>query len=295
MNLNQTAKTRDMRSYLGDKFGYERVDSWINLAPFIAAAVVLALLGYSGLWITKNYYARQELPTDARSVNMTKIDFTQPNVKELLIAAFIEYNGGLENWAHLESISYNGVIFNNLENHSFVASKTKTGDTSLYVTNRASETTLEIKNGVTELQQLPKTTEAPGFYVKSIAHLTGELYSPLVDLAVTNKGEISELEESIWQNMPVVIVTIQDDSKKSKFILYSEDLSVLARIDQLSDGATYTYRFTNYESVNGLNLAKMVNAENNLGDSCNIRFTEIKPLLDRSIPASTNVNIANVQ
>lgn len=289
MNLHSKSKrlkSRDLETILCDLFGYDRAYALLNAAPLIFAVLVLCLLGLSGHWVTKKYYSKQALPAEATALTQFELDLTQPDAKQLLVDAYIERNGGSNNWTQLESINYNGVIFDALEHYSFVASKSKGGDLTLYVTNRNSETQLQVKDGVTELDQIPRTKEGMGFHVKSLAHLKSELYDPIFELALKQRGEILEMEEAIWQNMPVIKVSIKDNAVISELILYKVDLSMLARIEHFEDGSSRTYKFTEFQLVNGLKLPSMINADGNNGESCNIRYTEIKPSLNRNQTAA---------
>jgi len=289
--IRQNIDTRKKK--LVAQLGQDWVETLYIGTPYVAGILIIALLGLAGNWATKKLYNRQDAQVAAGIAQAPEIDLNSPDAKALLLSSYIELNGGSKIWSEVEGISYNGIIFNDLEHHSFVASQSKDGSLSLRITNRAAETQLEVQNGhaVWTPEQAPG--QKPAYSVVSIAHLAKDYYSPLIDMAVSDQGEITEMKEIIWQNMPIIAVKVQSkNGDHSELYLYEKDLTLVQRIDYLNDGTTQKYRFSSYDKVHGLRVPTMVRAENDRGDISNIRFTDIKPVIQTDVVSLKNTSDA---
>ena len=273
-------KSENLGTRLWDRLGVDTAETVYICTPYVLGMFVIGAIGMAGHWATKKLYnqADNEAIT-AGIVSAPSIDLQAPDAGPLLIQSYTELQGGEQAWNNLESVEYNGIIFNEQEHHSFMASKSKDGSLNLRVTNRSAETELKIQGGQVAWSPEPTATEQPAFHVLSIAQLTREFYNPLMQIALTHSGEIGDLRETIWQNQRVIAATIQNEGVITELYLSQKDLTLLQRTDIFADGSQQKYRFSGYQQFNGLRIPTMVRAENNLGDMSNIRFTAINPIL----------------
>lgn len=278
MNLPSYRRTIDSaQKKLYTRLGQDRTEILYIAAPYVAGALIIAMLGLGGQWVTKKLYNRQSDQVTAGIAKAPDIDLNAPNAQELLISSYMQLTGGTNTWSNLESLAYNGVIFDDAEHHSFIASKSRNGDMSLRITNRSAETELTQKNGKLVWTPKPAPGQQLDYHVLSIAHLSKEFYNPLIEVAVSHNGHIIKMEEIIWQNMPIIAVNVQKADCISELYLYKKDLTLVQRIDHMADGTLQKYRFSSYSDIQGLRLPTMVRAENNNGETSNIRYTDIKP------------------
>lgn len=247
--------------------------------PYALGILLIAVMGLSGYWTMHHVYNRQQNRSHLNpSETAHTINVETPDAVAQLLANYPEQQGGAEIWNRLQSVEYNGIIFDQQQHHSFAAAASKDGSFTLRVVNRNSETEISLNDGKIHWQDTLNAqpdTAAP--YILSITRLIRELYNPLMELSISQSGKLLSLKETDLNGMPVLLASIEHETITSDLYLYKTDLTLVRRVDTYSDGSQQTFRFSAYRTINGLKIPTMVLAENNAGEVSNIRFTEITP------------------
>jgi hypothetical protein len=223
---------------------------WSGVFYFVAPLFVILLLIGGGLLAVWSYYAREQRLSEGPEARYPLFVLDAENVEADLLEKYISAQGGLKALTRLDHLTFRGSIFESGHQYVFEGMKERGGPGRCILTDRNSGIQLRFEEGrlLSDGITIPVNSG-----LLPMVSLVGELFDPFADLIMMRRGRILEVEEVDWRGIQAFRVRFDRPhlGMQTDIYLSGIDFSALERVDILPDGLKRSYRYSNYQYVNG--------------------------------------------
>lgn len=248
--------------------------TWSAALHFVAPLFIILLLIGGGLLAVRGYYARELGLSEARDARYRLFALGAENVEADLLDKYIRAQGGVKALKQLNRLTFRGSIFESGHQYIFKGKKECGGQRQCTLTDRSSGISLKLEGDRLVSGDVVVPVDSR---LLSMVSLIGEFYDPFADLIMTRRGRIIKVEEVAWKGIPAFRVRFDRPHLgiQTDIYLSGDNLSALERIDIHPGGLKRSYRYSNYQYVNGFRFPFTIYVDGGGSQLSRIHFSRI--------------------